>query len=291
MRFFNLIRKSVLPISGASSIEVYDGKIFIVGDDSPTLYVTDKSWKREESVVLMPEKKGRIPKMEKMDLEATTLIKNPDGSHSLLITGSASMPGREVVIVAPIDNLIDFTKYDCSLFFNRLRTLFGLSSINIEGMTNVENKYLILACRGSQKHPQNYLFVVPINFYRKQISCFIKLVRLNLPKNIGISGLSFWGNNKAMFTATVEHSTDSIQDGEIGDSYFGWLNVWPTANSVTDTLSPAFIANLSKYSRAFCGEKVESVAIAETQQNRYLLHFVSDNDNGVSHIFEAELNL
>lgn len=300
MQFFNLIRKSVLPISGASSIEAYGGKLFVVGDDSPTLYVTDSSWKSEENIVLIPEKRGRIPKMEKMDLEASTIIDN-NGAKSLFILGSASMPGREVAIVAPVKNLHDFVKYDCSIFFNRLRQQFGLKSVNIEGVANVENRYLIIACRSSKTNPQNYLFATPTDFFKKQLSSYIEMVRLDLPENIGISGLSFiWGQNKAIFTATVENSPDSIQDGEIGDSYFGYINM-PVINPAhyhrakRPAVIPAWIGNLNSYSRAFWGEKVESVAIVERYQNsrirKYTLNFVSDNDNGVSHIFEVELNL
>jgi hypothetical protein len=92
-----IIKRRKLPeIPSASGIEVIDDLIYIIGDDSPYLYVLNKSLKILKKVLLSSSYrliKGKIPKKSKPDLEAFTSF-DIGGEKVLLILGSGSQ--REV---------------------------------------------------------------------------------------------------------------------------------------------------------------------------------------------------
>lgn len=291
-RTFKLIDK--YPISellpSASAIECVNGKLYIAGDDSPNLLIVDSDLRNEKFVRLFPGE-GRIPKSEKEDIEASAIInygnlRTPD--YRLLLTGSASLPKREIVIDVPINAPEKFVKYPAHEFFERVRRVIG-HEINIEGMTNTAGFCILLACRGNQMNPQNYLIATNKNFYKNQAKADILRIKFNLPlSEMGLSGLCYIPmQNILLFTVSVEDSPDAIRDGVIGESYLGWVE------NITDKVGlheiyPDRLFPLSEIYEEFEGEKIESIcAESKLEDGRFVVHLVSDNDNGVSNIFKA----
>src|SRR5258708_422289 len=70
----------------ASSIEYYDGKLYLMGDDATNLLVLDTSLNIVDSIPLISYPGHRIPKDVKPDLEASALY-----ADNLFLFGSGSL--------------------------------------------------------------------------------------------------------------------------------------------------------------------------------------------------------
>src|SRR5687768_1753982 len=93
----SVIKKALLEdLPSASGMEIIDGVIYIIGDDSPYLYVLDHSLRVINKVELFKTEdfeSGRIPKKLKPDLETLTSL-TISGNKYLLATGSGSDVNR-----------------------------------------------------------------------------------------------------------------------------------------------------------------------------------------------------
>jgi hypothetical protein len=141
-----------LDYPSASSIEYYDGKLYLMGDDATKLLVLDTNLNIVDSIPIISYPENRIPKTIKPDLEASA-IKGDD----LFLFGSGSLsPYRNF---AWRHNLK--TKANDSI---NLEPLFlkakeqGIEQINIEGACFVSGK-LILVNRGNKSYPHNHLII------------------------------------------------------------------------------------------------------------------------------------
>src|SRR5262245_31418769 len=105
-----IISRTLLPeIPSASGIELVDDRIYIIGDDSPFLFILNKNLKVLEKIKLynvIIDTRGKIPKAHKADLESLTKVAY-NGTSSLLIIGSGSV--RETRDVGFLVDLKDYS--------------------------------------------------------------------------------------------------------------------------------------------------------------------------------------
>ncbi|MGV3641937.1 MAG: DUF6929 family protein, partial [Adhaeribacter sp.] len=84
-------------IPSGSGLELAAGKLYLIGDDSPLLYVLDPASLRQTGCIRLFASKdfdsGRIPKMRKPDLECLTQLQI-NGVNSLVAFGSGSTARR-----------------------------------------------------------------------------------------------------------------------------------------------------------------------------------------------------
>jgi hypothetical protein len=285
-----LLKHELKEFSSASSIEFYNDKLYVVGDDSRSLLVLDKDYNFVESVELFPGDSLRITKKEKSDLEASTIVQYKDKPY-LMVAGSSSKSAREVFFMFPLDDMLNYERLSATPFVDSLREQ-GLQRINLEGLTMV-NDMLVFANRANMGFPHNYLIAAPAAFISDPDQLFPKLIKLKLGKEEdsvkGVSGLAYIKSlDILLFTASIEMTANEVDDGGIGDSFLGYITDFSTRLN-DEKLKPDVLFNLPQYDSQFDGEKIESVAVESVGKN-IIVHLVADNDDGTSTLFKVEFN-
>lgn len=272
-----------------SSLEYYNDKLYLGGDDATRLLILDTDYNRRDSITLFKSELKRIPKDVKADLEASAII-TLNSQPNILLMGSASLPSREKIILIPLNDAHSLQVQSTSTFFNRLRNQ-GINEVNIEGVT-AAGKLLIMSNRGNLSHPVNHLFFTDLSFWPHQQTAAINTSVIVLPLTktfAGISGLAYIeSDDLLLFSASTELTGNSFEDGAIGSSCIGWIKNISRQMGKKKILADGFI-NLTTANKVFTKEKIESICISHSQGSTHTIHLVSDNDNGVSKLFKVKL--
>jgi hypothetical protein len=274
-----------------SSLEYYDNKFYLSGDDASKLLILDTGYNLIDSVALFESEVKRIAKAVKADLEASAIV-TVNGTPHLVLIGSASLLTREKMLLLPVHDTAAMQLLSTSNYFNRLSKA-GLEDVNIEGAAST-GKFMILGNRGNLKHPYNHLVFTQPDFWLHQETAAVNTAILVLPPHkpfAGISGMAYIEEEDLLlFTASTELTGSSFDDGEIGDSYIGWIKNISDKTGTKKVVADGFI-NLSDHHTSFSGEKIESVCVSHSEMNRHTIHLVSDNDNGVSKLFKVSVTI
>lgn len=276
-----------------SAINLHNEKIFLVGDDATQVLVVDKEYRKVDSIRLSDYSGKRIPKSKKSDFESAALI-DVNGDPTLLILGSASAENRKKMAVINLsgENGTTAKEYKLDEFMTRLNDE-GMD-LNIEGMTKVAGN-LVLANRGNIANPTNSIIVATENFRENQHAAAIKIFNLNIPPDstdfIGVSDLHYVESTDVLlFSFSSEETTNSYDDGKIGDSYLGWI--WNLSSKIDSSeWKLDGMINLTTVDPEFKNEKIEGLCAESVQDNVYILHLVSDNDDGFSKLFKIRMEL
>lgn len=274
-------------IPSASGIEYAGGIYYVIGDDATRVFCLDAQWNIINTVVLNDFKGYRIPKPDKMDWEAATLL-DMNGVRHLLALGSGSKsPQRD--IAATINLTVQPPAVELrqiGAFYEKLRSE-GLAALNIEACTAIGNG-LLLANRGHLAYAYNTLLLCdhtaiwssPVN---------VRQVALALPQVPGsfngISGLAYDDRtDRLFFTTSAEATASTYDDGEIGESMLGViLNAGERLKG--KEVLPDHLVHLSSVSALFRQQKIESVCLVE-EGAALTIVLAADNDNGSSHLFK-----
>ena len=282
--------KELADFPSGSGIECYDDQVYLVGDDARNILVMNKRWKTRETINLFPGDSPRIEKMIKADFEATTIVQI-NKVPFLLLLGSGSIEAtRNKAILLNLKSK-EVEEIDLSVFYDRLRQS-GFPELNIEGACVMDDK-MILCNRGNKSRPDQSIIVTSLDFWKKQNAADIMRVKIEweqAPQEItGYSGLTYsYKNDWLIFTASSEHTFNSINDGPIGDSYIGVIeNASRKIGRKRIKLNEVF--NLSDIDAKLKGYKMESVCMQADREKRLKLHLVADNDTGESFLFKMRL--
>lgn len=209
-------------ISSASGIEFWEGQIYIVSDNSNYLYdyrITDNQLDRQ--VLLQSPQMERIAKPQKLDLEAMLLTED-----RIYTFGSGSTAARERGFSISRNDW-NSSVLDLRNLYSAMKKSANISSsdFNIEGVAMHENSWLFLN-RGNGPAGRNVIFKVDgddlINDF--VITCFdIELPQIN-GLLFGFSGAAVLGDS-LYFIATAEEGLSTYEDGEIGGTVFGKLDL------------------------------------------------------------------
>ena len=267
-----LTKTELINFPSASSIEFHNDVLYVIGDDARNIAMLDKNYKLLDTFTLFPGNDLRIPKKQKADLEASTIIQH-NGKDSLLVTGSASTPEREFLWLFPLDNMKAYEKTPLTSFISKLR----VKQVNFEGLAAYKD-LLIFGNRGNNNIPENQLIIVSAALDNPLI---IDLQIAGDPFK-GLSGLTYVpSKDLLLFTASVEETGSSYEDGKIGSSYLGYIKGFSSKLN-QKVLRPDALLEL------FPNEKIESVAV-ESVEKDMILHLAADNDNGISTLFKISL--
>ena len=284
-----LIKKSVLnDFQSGSSLDFYDNKIFVVGDDTKDLLIINSDFEELNRVRLFESPDRRIAKDLKADLETSTII-NHNGTPSILMLGSGARDNKSFGYIVPFGTLKVTEPFKYDVFINRLKDEHGIEKVNIEGSASMEDDF-ILSNRGNKNNPDNFLIITENNFWENQSTVKISLSRLLLPnKDAGVSEIYYETDSDTLFfTASVEQTTNNYDDGEIGDSFIGYISSF--SNKLNEnTITPDLFLNLTEIDSSFDKQKIEGICIENKSGEYYTINLVSDNDNDESTIFKIEL--
>jgi hypothetical protein len=283
-----LIRKTHLAdYPSASAIAFYNHKLYVLGDDAPTMLVLDKDHQLVQRVTLFPSSGKRISKKEKPDIESA-YINQSEGNGQLVALSSLSTKMRNKQLTI---NLLSDTKNPVKNFNVAEFDLDapGIMQMNLEGATMIEAD-IILANRANNKHRQNFLIVRSAKDQMPADS--IQVIELQLPATnevIGVSGLEYdKENDMLLFTASTEHTSDATSDGAIGKSYLGCINDFSKKKN-QKKLHCKMLIDLTSYLGEKKFQKIESLAIELSTNKQMVLHLAADNDNGESSLYKLEI--
>ena len=286
---FRLIDSQSLPeFPSGSSILLANDKLYLVGDDANNMVILDKNYRKLDQVALFDYPAKRIPKDEKVDLEGAVLLNTKHGQQ-LMAFGSASEKNRQKIVCLSITRKNKKSVIDYGVFINRLARK-GINEVNIEGATLVGDE-IIFVNRGNNFNRKNYLITTSRNFWEDQKSCPIQVHELIIPSVsgnfLGVSEVHYAkAHDLLLFTFTSEETSNAYDDGVIGESYLGWI----TSAKKNPKNRISELTKLSDIDANFKGQKIEGVCAERIGENKMILHFVADNDQGESKLFKVQMN-
>lgn len=308
----SIIKKAIFDnLPSASGVEIIDGIIYVVGDDSPYLYCMDHSLKILDKIELFASddfETGRIPKKIKPDLECITPIEI-NGKKHLLLFGSGSAENRDKGFLVKLPTKYNKKHIVQAVSFTGLYQLLksnpdvvGDSILNLEAAATTDS-HLILFNRANKSGNNSVLYFDLEEFTvylteNNDLIPFPKIYNYILPEIGGVpsgfSGASVM-DNKLFFTAAAEDTDDPVADGAVTGSLIGWMDILTVDNirgGNPEALSSIKgFAVIEENGKTYKG-KVESISLFEKESNNeYIAIAVTDNDMGGSEILMVDISL
>ncbi len=280
-------------ISSASGLAVADNNIWMIGDDVD--YVVKSTIGHADfSRIKLYESASeqRIAKPVKHDLESCTLG-DFEGEQFLFVFGSGGIsPYRDNLFALNINNPSQCYRQSLLPFYNAIRKKAALNEneLNIEGAALSGDK-LLLFNRG-----KNFIVLMPwkkftayvMNEAANDIPAFT-IINIELPVvngfQVGFSGACALKENQLLFTATLEETSDPINDGPVKGSYIGLLHLLSdtTANLVSLTQVKSSNGN-------FITDKLEAIETIKINGNIISAIAAADNDDGFSKLYYLSID-
>jgi hypothetical protein len=281
--------KKITDFPSGSGMEYFDGQVYLAGDDAADILVLDKKWRELQRIKIYDNIEGRIPKSEKADLEATTILYIDEIPHLLVLGSGSRQEHRSKAVLVNLQSN-NFTEYNLEPFYTRLQQT-GIEELNIESAAVVED-LLILGNRGNRNNPGNQIIITESSFFSDPENVEIRVIPIEIEAEAaGLSGLTYSEKNDSLlFTASTENTSNAYDDGNIGESYFGvvenaYRKLYRKRVKVNDQVM------LSEIDESFRGQKIESVCIQSDKRGRLKLHMVADDDLGGSFLFKTQIRL
>jgi hypothetical protein len=275
-----------LDYPSASSIEYYDGKLYLMGDDAIKLLVLDTDLNMVDSIPIISYPENRIPKGIKPDLEASAL-----NGDNLFLFGSGSLsPYRNF---AWRHNLKTKNNDSINLepLYFKIKEL-GVEQINIEGACFVSGK-LILANRGNKGYPHNHLIIADEKFLDNDSSFQLFIIPFAAQKDTasfkGVSGVCYAKeSDQLILTVSTEDTRSSHEDGAIGKSYLWIINNIST-KIIDRALGTKRVIDLEYIDSRFKRQKIEAATVIKETDKLIYLALVAENDDGKSMVFKMSI--
>jgi hypothetical protein len=293
-------------IPSASGMELIGNRLYVIGDDSPFLYVLDLASLQLVDQIRLFESddfgSGRIPKLLKPDLECLTRL-DIGGQDHLVAFGSGSAPNRAQAYTIPIpagsQKPTAVRQHSLQDLYGALQAdqeLLGNDQLNLEAAATTPDKLLLLQ-RASQAGPNLILsfsrqeFTAYLTGTRKKLPAY-QAIPCQLPRLAGLdarfSGAIVY-HNLLFFTASVENTADAILDGEVLGSFVGWIDLAAVKPGSGPQALPTTLLRNDE-GQPYKG-KVESLVILDSPRaHTFRALAMTDNDNGQSDLLELELS-
>ena len=269
-----------------STISFYQDKLYLMGDDASSLLILGKDFKVQEKIPFFPGDAGRIQKAQKADIESSEWIMNDNEAKHWLFGSGSSSPQRDSAFrFDPETKSVE--RIDLSTFYNKLRHS-EIRDLNIEGTAMVKNS-LLFGSRGNLTNKQNYFIQTSLAALSGEGSP--RVVALNLPDGMGISGMSYLADlDILLLTTSTENTASAYDDGEIGESCLGVIYHFSDKLSGSSIGTDDWIV-LSELDAVFKGQKIESICTSGVQNDgRVSAVLVSDDDKGTTRLFSLKLD-
>ena len=270
----------------ASSIEYYDGKLYLMGDDATKLLVLDTNLNIVDSIPVISYPENRIPKDIKPDLEASAL-----NGDNLFLFGSGSLsPYRNFAWRLNLKTN-DNDSINLQPLYLKIKEQ-GIEQINIEGACFVSGK-LILVNRGNKGYPHNHFIITDEKSWTSDSSFQISIANFEDQKDTasfkGISGLCYAKeSDQLIMTVSTEDTRNSYTDGTIGKSYLWIINSFSSKLN-SNRIGHDKIIDLEEIDPRFKNQKIESATVISETNGLIKLVLVADNDDGSSTIFKMSI--
>ncbi len=276
---------------------------YVVGDDSPYLYLLDATYKLVEKTTLFDTTSfdsGRIPKLEKADLESMTHFRYKDADY-LLLLGSGSTTARNKAFVVNQADPKQTQAVDISAFYMFLQKILarqsGNETLNIEGLASDQDHFYLLQRRLAAgpntifrfKKDEFLNYLMEGGELPNASPFYLRLPQLG-PYEAGFSGAHIF-DDKLFFSASIENAPNAVDDGEVLGSFIGFIPLY-TLGRAGDAANPLQVSAVqlkNKNGSVYTG-KAESVVVKEKNESGgYKAILVSDDDQGHTELLEVML--
>jgi hypothetical protein len=308
----NIIKKAILEgVPSASGMEIIDGVIYVVGDNSPYLFILDQTLKVINKIELYKHDDSSsdvLPKAFKPDLECMAKLTINNYKHLLIMGSGSKSPYRDVAILVKLPTNYNRKHMVMVLQMGDLYSLLrsndeivGSGQLNLEGAaTSKESLILFNRSSGGSKNVALYFKLEEFIEYLQghtEMTPFPVIYQNELPSINKISG-GFSGadvyDEKLFFTAAVENTPNAIDDGEVLGSFVGWMKVNEGSNLKGSALQPNKVMEclqVMENGKPYMG-KIESISIFEKDsENKYIALAVTDSDGLESEILMLEIEI
>ena len=280
-------------VPSASGIEILGDSIYMIGDNTPWLFKLDNRYSLIEKHTiysLSDLENDTIKKAVKPDFEAMTFVEQGD-KRELFIFGSGSKsPYRELLVKISTESDNTCTHFSLNSFYTKLKLACGFADaeLNIEAAIYAKES-IYLFNRGKNTIIQFSLSEFNDFIEQKIAEMNFTVFAIELPKinetSAGFSGATFWPEQqKIIFTASVENTSNWIDDGAMLGSFVGILDLKDLQNNMKPVCLP-----VQKKGKNL-PVKIESVAILSSKKNKLNLIMVVDTDGAASELIEADLS-
>jgi len=298
-------------IPSASAVEVINGNIYIVGDDSSFLYALKYDLTVLAEVPLYNAKskdifENRILKKKKADLECITKLSINGYPHLLILGSGSKSPRRDVAFLVKLPTSYNrkHLVWEVSLvkWYSFLRMNEDIAGS--EGVLNFEaaastSEFLYIFNRENNAILRFDMpeFIEFIQGHTEGLP-FPTIIKADLPEIDSIqaefSGADYF-DEKLFFTAAAENTSNAIDDGEIKGSAVGIVS-FDGEEKTRGKITSGFTAKISNFTVLPKIEslpvKVESISIYEKENDStYIAIAVCDDDLGGSDILMIQIDL
>jgi len=290
-------------LPSASGIEAAGVGYYVVGDDSPYLYLLDANYTLVEKMPLFDTtsfSSGRIPKLEKADLESMAQFKYKDEDY-LLLLGSGATANRSKAFVVRLSNRKDVQSVDISTFYTFLQKILARHAstevLNIEGLAGDDSHFYLLQRRLATgvntifrfKKEEFLDYLMEGKDLSNASAFYIRLPQIG-SYEAGLSGACIF-DDKLFFSASIERTLNAVDDGEVLGSFVGFIPLY-TLGRAGDAANPLKVAavQLKNTDGTMYTGKAESVLVqAKDENGGYKAILVSDDDQGHSELLKVTL--
>jgi hypothetical protein len=274
--------KLIAGFSSGSGMTFFENRIYAVGDDDPYLWILDTKGNLVDTILIVDSPylvDGRIKKSKKPDLEAMAIIRAPDGEKLLLFPSGSDLAKRVTAYVFDPKSREIQALNVLPLFQVMLQMLDKEQTINIEGLASDQEHLFFFnrdnnsVFRMKQSNFTNYFLQQnnePLN---------LELFAYNLPELKGQTA-TFSSAEKIpnteflIFSASTEATENWIDDGEIGPSFIGLLNL---RNMEISFCHPVTTPEGSLYIG-----KIEGIIGHYDENGKLSITAITDNDDGIT---------
>ncbi|MGV3658094.1 MAG: DUF6929 family protein [Chitinophagaceae bacterium] len=285
-----LLKTTYLPhYPSASTLAYHNGRLYVMGDDAVQMLVLNKDHQPIDSLRLFKGSEKRLAKEIKTDIESSAFIQKEKETFLVLFSSFSSPTRRQVFAINVESKKVkrNFRR------FNKKPQLPRINEWNIEGAA-CAGGHLLFSNRANYTHRTNFLLAMPSNLKKGFQKSKPAVISIQLPPSenvIGVSGLAYIAEKDLLLlTATTEITDNAYTDGEIGDSYLGYITNL-SAKLKDSTIRVEKLLNLTPVLAQPYLQKIESVAVEEVTGDKAVLHLASDNDNGESTLFKMIFTL
>lgn len=280
-----VLRHQILDYPSGSALIFQEGKIFLIGDDSPSILCLDESWKELQHIQLLDYPHLRIPKPEKPDLESAVLWKN-----ALFLLGSGSKsPQRDVIFKIDLSTLA-VEKLNNTTQYQSIREQKQFCEMNIEGATLCRDKFLLFN-RANTSQP-NHVIITQPDFLDVTSNVPFVIQEVELDDQLAGYGISdaYYDeeNDILLLSASLEETSNAYDDGTIKGSVLAYV-FQAYAQLQQPVLRIEKFIDLNQCDPALHQQKIESLCVFKKTKELYHLFLVADNDDGFSNLFEVVL--
>lgn len=283
-------------LSSASGVESFKGKTFIVGDDSPWLFVLDENYGIIEKVRLSSIDtlvNNRTPKALKADFEAMAKLNIDEKEHLFVISSGSSEIRRDTAYLVSLEPGENIKKRNLRPLYNIIKRTAQIpekDEINIEGLAmDQTNAYLLH--RGNVSG--NFIAVVGTEQLLNYVSnnsnqipdvtvFYFELPAYNNLRS-GFSGacITAYGKN-ILFAASLEETADVINDGKVLGSFIGLIDL-------AELSEGKYQAVMVKQNGDILAKKMEGISLKSYSNKKMNVLVVCDNDDGTSDLYEMDI--